>query len=532
MLKLMIVDDDENIRDRVSGILSGMEEIEIVAQAEDGDSALEQYIRNSPNIVILDINIPGKSGLEVAESIAAMDADARIIIITGFQEFTYAQQALKLGICDFLTKPVNSLELKGAVKNAVNYFSKLREQKLSREKLNELLEESLPILKERFLESLLQGEKKRDESWFYRMASKLGIRLNDSKIVVSIIEPHFSEKNMEDVEKNILHIKNIFEEILQKAGFSYQFYFDGLYRAIALIELSEDKSVQSLEQTLAGIADKVKFYLGIQICNTIGVVADRLSELQDSYKTAIEALQYQHLFAQNSVVNYKNIIHMQYTENTSYKADMDSVIQSIRIDAEEQVINKYNIFIKKVISSSGGNRKYVRKYLLELMAAICLVTPETGYEIDLEAICRKIFLTDDILALSRFVGDICRDIVSEMQKKRNSRSGFLIELAKRYIENNYADHEINLQEVSEKIGLSEKYFCQLFMKAEGIGFIDFVNRKRMEMAKELLKTTPLKVYEVADKVGFLNVKYFNVLFKKNTGLTPQEFRGAVSKFGC
>ncbi len=527
MLKVMIVDDEEHVRGRVSRILSEIPGLETVAQAQDGNSALELFSQHSPNLVVLDINIPGLSGLEVAEELSRRDPDVRMIILSGYQSFDYAQRALKLGICDFLTKPVDPAELKASVQRAVEAFAVLREQRLSHSRLDELLKESLPVLRERFLESMMQADRRRDEQSLRQTAARLGILSGEGRRAVCVVQPQFSQRHLDGAEKNILHIRDIAEQALAAAGLGFERYIDGMYRVVLVAEPGAGPGLRELEQALSSVVGKVRFYLDIPVCCAAGLPVETLSELGESYRCAVEALGCQHLFTQNGVVVYTDVMHMECSDSADCRSEAREVLRSVRVDTPEAVNARLDAFVRRALSCSGGSLRALRRYFLELAAGLMLLGAETGCELDMEDVCRRIFLIDGVLGLSRYSQELCLEVSEAIQRRRSSRSGRLVDSARRYIDGGYTNPSLSLSEVSEQVGLSEKYFCQLFAKEEGVGFTDYVNTRRLSHAKELLASTSLRVYEVAERSGFSNVKYFNVLFKKATGMTPQDYRASL-----
>jgi len=531
MYKLMIVDDDKPVRDRLKMAIPFDElRLELCCEASDGEEALELFNRHRPQIVITDINIPLVNGLEFARHILGNVSEIGVIIITAYGSLEFAREAIKSGISDFLLKPVNDGEMRQSLERVIERLDARAEAYRRERAMENLIRESLPILQQRYLISLLNNMIEDSEDSCREHLSHLGMELRGQYYCVAVLIPDYYEHGEKDRELIQIAIENISLEVVRSAGIECILFFDELSRPV-IVAFSDDKNIGVLlEKQLSSVRDKLRFYFSYDFAAGVGWRVDSLMELPRSFSGAERALGYKNSFGENNVVNIENVPLIGLPVAQSVRAERDSILEVFRNCDEEGLNAELQKFFGRLIVVFGVSEAFAKQMYLELIMAINNSAWESGVDIDvlLEGdTYSKVLLSTSLNMVHRHVSEHCIHIMELIKEKRKDRASRLIEQAKRYIRENISKPELDLTMVGEHIGLSGSYLCSLFRREVGCNFVEYLNRERVEQAKTLLSTTNMRVYEVAVAVGYLNPKYFFQVFKRITNKRPREFSKEV-----
>jgi len=528
MYKVLILDDDRLIRERLKSSIA-WERIGLVlaGEAENGESAMELFREHAPKIVVADIHIPGRSGLEVAEEMAALDPEARFLVITGYNDFQYVQGAVKLGAVDLLSKPIMADDINRSLQKAVHHLDALRRNRISSAKINALLEESLPMLQEKFIGNLLSPECGLTEKEVLGRMGRIGLALASDSYEAALIVPDLSRVRAEDLERTLVAVKNLAEETLGEAGYRVYTFFDPLYRLICVAG-HDGSSATELDAVLSRLRDKVKFYFELDLCAGVGLPVGKATELCGSFCGAAEALEHIAVFGENNVACVRDVVRTDAPEGDGCRTELKKALDGLKAGDPRKIEEGFDRLSAKVVSRSMGNLELVKKVYIEYVAAVFRMCAEQGVDMgqvggELDVYYRILSLYN-LRDIQRLIARLGAQAAGLLAGKRSSRRNRLVENAKRYIQDHLRDEGLDLRAVSAHVELSPIYFCQLFSRETGMGFNEYVNAEKISRAKELLLSTNRKVYQIADDVGYPNPKYFNVVFKRMTGLTPLEFR--------
>ena len=526
MYKLMIVDDDEYIRERLKGIID-FEELGVTlsCEASNGQEALELFSQNKPDIVITDINIPLMDGLAMARMMQRENKNLGLVVITGYGTLEFAREAIKAGTAGFLLKPINRQELNDTLKSVLDRLEKEAQERIRMWQMESLLQESLPVLKERYLSSILTDSLKESEQEKRSHFKKLNIPIQAQCFCIAVLLPNYLEIDKENWEAIQIAITNISEEILAERGFSCITFFNNTMQAVMLVQSETSGFTYNLELALSTMRDKLRFYSSFDFYGCIGKEVSTLNGLSESYYSAIEAIQYKDFFGENNIVNIKNVFQLEKPRNVSFKTDIGSLEKIFMSGNAEDMSRGVQQYFSRITMVSGGSDALIKRGCIELMVAVRACAETVGISLgheDDEFFTHLFFATSMIKTQKLLLDSILR-LISALQEKRSTRVSKMVEDAKTYIERHLTDENLNLTTVSEAVGLSSVYFCSLFKKETRITFVDYLNQARVEQAKKLLCSTNMKIYEVSEAVGYTNSKYFFQIFKKITGKKPKEF---------
>ncbi|HEX2945935.1 MAG TPA: response regulator [Clostridia bacterium] len=536
MYKLIIVDDEEEVR---KGIIQKIEwnkfNFEIGGEAENGREALDLIEENVPDVVITDITMPLMDGLELAAILKESYPTIKTVILTGFDDFKFAQQAIKYGVADYLLKPVVPRDIDELIEKLENQIDSEIAQKEDIVMLRRHYNESLPVIKGEFLSSLITG--KPDANEVKNRAAGYNLRLGGDIFIVaaaSLDGKSFSNNVFEenDIELVRFAVLNISREIIEKNSFGEVFFHDENLIIIAGFQGCEKTSILAKSfSTLEEIRQNVEKYLKISITIGLGSMCNSLSKLRGSYRTALAALDYKLIIGENKVIFIEDM-EPQTTDNVAFDEGKEkALISSIKFGTQDDVKKVVDALINDISSMKASFKDY-QMYLMEVTAAINKLS--RNFQLNAgEIFGRNVTLYEEVLRLKsldsvrNWIEEICIKLMNHISDKRQNTTEMLLEKAKYYIKNNFGDSDLSIQKLADHLHISPSYMSMIFKKDAGLTFLKYLVNIRLEAAKELLGYTDLKTSEIAEKIGYPEINYFSYFFKKNFGMSPREYRNKL-----
>ncbi|WP_313559248.1 response regulator [Ruminiclostridium cellobioparum] len=527
-MKMVIVDDEMLVRAGIKSAIKWEKEgYTIVGEAEDGFSALKVIEETKPDIVLLDVNMPGMNGIDLIKLLREKEISCSIIILSCHEEFEFVKDALKNGARDYLLKhkadPDHILQI---VNDAKNSLLNDRRKKGNIEKLQKNAEIGKYYLKNKFLIQLLKGEKL--EAWeIEKKVKELNIKISEKNLscIVFQVDNLDNVKKRYDTDDNDLlqfSIINITTELLsQSKECEFLLYDDNMY--IIITSNSNEVSRKNIHDKnimiINRIYDALQHYLNIYTSFGIGECkAADYSNIALAFSKAKSSLGlkfinfHQHIFSQLDLCNQNDLVN---THEILKKFEID-IQQNIKEKEFVTVVTKIDELVKW-IKSIRYNDYYkiilIFEKIIECIAKECNIN-FTEYT-SLTGKCNNI---DE---LRNIVVDAINKI--NMPEENEVVSNYVVREAITFIKQNY-NKDIGLELIAEHIGYSESYLSRVFNKEMNMSILNYLNTVRINKAKELLMDYKLKNYEIADKVGFNTAIHFNIVFKKITGKTPTEYR--------
>lgn len=528
-IRVMIVEDEPIIRMGIASVLPWEEmDCEVVALAENGVDGLEKAEIFQPQLVISDIRMPKMDGLSMIETLVSINPDIQVILLTGYKEFEYAQKAIAFGVSNYILKPVDQDELLCVVKELVDKIKKSIALKREKELLKAKVKESQPILRDKFISSLLFSS----PETIFRICEKMEyFNLQIERFAILNIEIDFFhelEKGFteDDVQILLFLIVEQIEEVLLDYGYSAITFHHK--KSVYAIMGSNNEAIcmELLPEYARELGERIessgKFTVSIGISRIYeGAVNIRKARIE-----ADKCVDQSYYLGAGSVVCYSDLQNISENEENATEIETDPFYEAlsqggdIRAKAEcmcEQLKKVKNIIIVKSTVTELISKSY-RSLMEDYGESSELLE---SFETMMEKACYAKSLQNFVDIMDEASGWI-EEFISQ---KRLSRTQYIMDRAVQYMREN-CRREISLEEVADQVYVSKWYFSKLFRKEKGIKFSDYMSALRIEQAQKIIRENPnLKNYEVADMVGFGNVRYFSQLFKKITGKTPSEFRG-------
>ncbi|WP_338553530.1 response regulator [Paenibacillus sp. KS-LC4] len=542
MYKVLLVDDEEETR---SGLL---EEIawarhgfEIVDTAANGREAMELIERLEPDIVVTDISMPYMNGLELAEWTRKTYPLTRIVIFSGYDEFEYAQQAIGLQVDEYILKPFSAQQLLEVMDKVKERLDDEREKRENMQLLEEHYRTSLPVVKELFLSSLLS--RKLPLRHIEEKAAKYELDLAGEAYIVSVLHtpilealPGIPLRTAEsslaassDLDLKLFALRNVAEEVWGRLGLGKVFLHQD---QVALLAVGRGGDAPELmERTLGGLAEmlqNIRKYLRFPVTIGVSSTLPDVAQLKQGYGEAQQALDYHNLVGSNRIICIDDV-ETRYVEELQFdELKEQALVRCLRVGTHEELEQMVAALFDEIEGVHAAYREY-QLYMLEMMTAIMKLVKEAGlnlyevmgYELQIYAELEQLSGLEETRA---WYMSLCEKIRHHIASRRQSSYKQLVEEAVRYTKANFHDSELSIARLCSHLHISAGYFSSLFKKEVKLTFGGYLLQLRMEAAKELLRATELKTFEIAEKVGFSDPNYFSLCFKKNVGVSAKDYR--------
>jgi len=519
--KVFFVEDEiairEGIRDAVDWKACGFE---FCGEAPDGEIALPLLEAVRPDVLITDIRMPFMDGLQLSQVVRERLPATRIIILSGHDEFEYAQRAIKLGVFEYFLKPVSVQDLHQVLQKVAAELDRERVEQRALQDLRDQVEENRTALKERFLLRLVTGETAPAEA--IEKSRLLGIDLvARGYLVVAIrIEPsdrsapldlhllrraqHLAAALVENNPDAFLLRKDLHELVLLQKGSSPE----------NLLE-ERDLLLDRMRKTVNGA--RCELFAGsgapqrriTEICHSFLEAVDSLEEAVRGRKSAGAAGD-AHEASLMSVDRSAVDDYLRSGTVDGFDDFFDAFIRPLGETALRSPVAKSYIFTDVVLGAA--------RFVDELGGEVDEVVPELG---SIETLLGGIATLEQLRERVRSI--LAAALSFRTQVVTHQYAG-VVRQAQEYMESRYSDPDLSLGDVAGQANLSACHFSAVFSQEMGKTFKECLTEIRIKRAKELLRTTTLKVFEICDEVGYKDPHYFSYVFHKNTGLTPVEYR--------
>jgi two-component system response regulator YesN len=532
MYKVFLVEDEIVIREGIKNNIHWEEEgFKIVGDESDGELAYPMIIKEQPDILITDIKMPFMDGLELSKLLKKELPQLKIIIISGYSDFGYAQQAIDIGVSEYLLKPVTSTKLIASVKNAAASIEKERKERQILEQYQLLVYQKQGEKRKDFFNALVSG--KLSLSQIIEQEEELGINMVASIFCVLL----FQFKVQEDMYEYSNEIVQCEARMIQALSrFPDIKVFERGMDGWAFILLGENElQINALTQELCNLLiricdDKVHYFGGIGRC------VHRIRDLQQSYLDANSAFSLRHFESRDQFLSYNDVRNMRaqignrinVSELNLEKLDrnlLEDFLKRGTIHDVDEFVDSYFDGFGSNAMSSAIFRHYI---IMDGYSAIMKFLKALNYPKDkIETSLKSMNCAIDQLSsfeASEFYKSILREAIDLRNKNSQKRYAGLIEKAKEYMHRTFGMCDLTLDKVAATVNVSPNYFSSLFNQETGMTFIEYLTEIRMEKAKEYLRCSGRKITEIGYLVGYQDSHYFSYIFRKTQNCTPSEYR--------
>lgn len=515
MYKALVVDDEQMIRNGISKMIPWNQiGIDRVFTAGSGNEALSIIKKEKPDIMLTDICMAEMDGLSLIEHVNRINPDIRIIVLTGYDNFEYAQRCCRMSVQDFILKPVDEHYLTDVIKKQVTALDEERKH-LHNQKMRSRIQGIAEQLKiDKTMRDLLHDRLRAQDLYsFYKEYNYNENQPMQVAIVLPIIKNNAKWDGHDDL-LNIL-VKNMCIECFDylKEGITFQ-DDDGRIIIVIFISSNFDDPIERVER----LKNLMKNELDVDPKVILGTAVNGFAEMRASYNDAL------YLLKNAEDILKKDIIQPYGTEQRLIV--FEEIFQKLNkkmnsnIDQPDELMEAYTDFEEATKTYKLSNSQ-VRRYCFNIASSIYLNYLEAT---DKNMDNRLTSLLNSLLnSKAEDALKITRDFIEQLIRQDDENIHELVTAAKRYIKENLSGN-LSVSSIAEKLYITPNYFSKLFKKETGEGCNDYIIRKRMSKAKSLLETTNIKTGEIAIMVGYSDVNYFSLAFKKYTGVSPTEYR--------
>ena len=542
MLKIFLAEDEVVIRETIKKMIPWEElGFELVGEAADGEMALPLILRQKPDLLITDIKMPFMDGLTLSKLAKKELPNLKIVILSGYDDFNYAKQAISIGVEDYLLKPITK---KALIERLSEIRSRYEDEKTQKEYYEKFLREMQAYEKNSsrdFFEALVSGTMNAME--VYKKAEKLGLDIVSEAYNILIFtmdcEEDFSgqKEGYSAWEAESLELlEDFFTGNSSAILFRSNFFSYGVLIKGQKEEIEEEtrKCVEEIQKILNRRAERRQWFLAA------GCPVERLSQIHKSYHTASRAFSQRYLYDGN--ILYYDEMKTIEVHNDAEESVVNEYLQKVDVNALNPVIlqkflsnglqEETKNFVKDYFFAIGQEpmesvvfRNYVvlnvRFSVLSFLKGIGCESKELDSENTEETLAESGKSLENAIAYAEKI--ITQAIILRDQNSGN-KNHCILKSAVDYIDSHYMEDEISLNTVANVANVSANHFSALFSQNMGQTFIEYLTTLRMNKAKELLRCTGMRSSEIAGEVGYKDAHYFSYLFKKTQGMTPSDYR--------
>ena len=544
MLKIFLAEDEVVVRETIKRMIPWEElGFELVGEAADGEMALPLLIRQQPDLLITDIKMPFMDGLTLARLAKKEIPGLKVVILSGYDDFNYAKQAIGIGVEDYLLKPITKNALIERLSEIRSRYEHEKTQKEYYENFQREMQAYEKNSSRDFFEALVGGSM--DMMEVYKRAEKLGLDIVAEAYNVLIFTMNCDEDfSGQRDEYSSWEAESL--ELLENffAGHSSAMLFRSNIFSYGVLLKGQRETI---EENTRACVDEIRKILSRQDGRrewflAVGQSVERLSQIQKSYHTASRAFSQRYLYDEN-ILYYDEMETMEHpggqaeTEDNAYlqKVDVNALNPAILQkflsnglqEETENFVKDYFYAIGQEPMESLVFRNYV---ILNVRFSVISFIKGLGCDTnEMESADTEEVLAESGKNMESAIA-YAKKMISQAIEIRDQNSGnknrSILKTAVDFIDSHYMEEDISLNTVANVANVSANHFSALFSQNMGQTFIEYLTTLRMNKAKELLRCTGMRSSEIAGEVGYKDAHYFSYLFKKTQGMTPSEYRKA------
>lgn len=544
MLKIFLAEDEVVVRETIKRMIPWEElGFELVGEAADGEMALPLLIRQQPDLLITDIKMPFMDGLTLARLAKKEIPGLKVVILSGYDDFNYAKQAIGIGVEDYLLKPITKNALIERLSEIRSRYEHEKTQKEYYEKFQREMQAYEKNSSRDFFEALVDGSM--DMMEVYKRAEKLGLDIVAEAYNVLIFTMNCDEDfSGQRDEYSSWEAESL--ELLENffAGHSSAMLFRSNIFSYGVLLKGQRETI---EENTRACVDEIRKILSRQDGRrewflAVGQSVERLSQIQKSYHTASRAFSQRYLYDEN-ILYYDEMETMEHpggqaeTEDNAYlqKVDVNALNPAILQkflsnglqEETENFVKDYFYAIGQEPMESLVFRNYV---ILNVRFSVISFIKGLGCDTnEMESADTEEVLAESGKNMESAIA-YAKKMISQAIEIRDQNSGnknrSILKTAVDFIDSHYMEEDISLNTVANVANVSSNHFSALFSQNMGQTFIEYLTTLRMNKAKGLLRCTGMRSSEIAGEIGYKDAHYFSYLFKKTQGMTPSDYRKA------
>ena len=532
-IKVFLVEDEMVIRNGIVKSINWEKEgYRLVGEASDGELAYPMILKEKPDILLTDIKMPFMDGLELSRLVKQELPDTKILIFSGYDEFEYAKEAIRIGVTEYLLKPVSSAQLLEVMRRISKQIEQDREEREMLRQYQEDMKENVERERQNFFSHVIRGEVSIGEA--VKNGKKYGMDLSAGFYSIILF------KIFSTPEENIVseHIWKICEKIETKVDeIPYAYYFQrGIDGWVFLLTAESKEQMEERQKNLCDcLAEIMKNERKVEYFGGIGKPVERIRNLGQSFRDAERIFAERFTRQSNQFLSGFEKMDV-YKDDEFQIKDLGDVVKSREMiekflnngtkEELEEFMDTYFIRMKEDKLQSTLMRQYIIMDIYIVIMSFCekIDAVNHDYQQETEKLKSTIQNMNSVSEIRLYITYMLNQAIELRDSISKKRYADIIKAAEKMISEHYMSEEISLNSVADSVGMSPSYFSSVFSKESGKTFVEFLTETRMEKAKELLMCSALKTSEIGYEVGYKDPHYFSYIFKKTQGCSPKDYR--------
>lgn len=535
-IKVFLVEDEMVIRRGIKNSIDWEKEGYIFCgEASDGELAYPMIIKEKPDILITDIRMPFMDGLELCKLVKKELPNIKILILSGYDEFDYAKEAIRPGVTEYLLKPISSGKLLEALNGVSESIRREKEDKDLVRKYMEEMRENTEHEKQKFFEQMIAGNLSMADA--LETGKKYEMNLSAGMYNLLLFRFTLGEENRKSGEL-LGEAEYAIEKLTERLEYVFEFQRGVEGWAFLLMADNEEQMSERVKELSKDLEEIMKNYSTIAYFGGIGQPVARLRELEESFREAERALAARFTMELNRIISVEDIRMAQNVDTlddieiTSFgeiEKTRTMLEKFLNNGAEDEIDEFVDVYINELPEENLKSvlmRQYIIMDAYIVMMSFCekIEGIEGEMQAQSEELKNSMKTIQTLEEIKNYIRMLLKKIIGVRDTISGRRYSDIIEIAKDQIRKTYMSDEISLNTIAAEVGMSPSYFSSIFSKEMGKTFVEYLTEIRMDRAKELLMCSSMKTSEIGYEVGYKDPHYFSYIFKKTQNCTPKEFR--------
>lgn len=538
MLKVFLAEDEFIIREGIKNNIDWQAHgYEFCGEASDGELAFPLIQKTRPDILITDIKMPFVDGLALSRLVKKELPETEIIILSGYEEFDYAKEAIQIGVARYLLKPINGETLLQEIDSVAEIILGKQKEKEIREKYQKEMEENSLRDQMDLFQHLVTGDCSMEE--LLSVADKLDLKIMAPWYSIVLLKIQSMKHDYEEYSGSIVVVD---ERIAKLAEPEHVLVFDRALegRAFLFKADSEEELLAYQKEYLGDVKEVLSGYANLRYFGGIGTPVNRLREIPASFEDASHAFAHRYLVAESCILDSSLLMQEGAAEQEDFRIsavnpeqiDRAKMQEFLRTGDLDEVIYFVDEFFGKLDGGAMKSRIFRQYITMDAYFSIADFLKGLGLQKDeIEAPDQDSSILQDEKSAMDYIVRIMNKALVLREKKASSRYEDVVSEVIHYIEDNYAQEELSLNLLASHVNFSPNHLSMIFSQQTGQTLIRYLTDYRMNRAKELLRCSSKKSSVISMEVGYKDPHYFSYLFKKTQGMTPTQYRGGRAAEG-
>ena len=561
MIKVFLVEDEYAIREGIKKSVDWEKNgFELVGEAGDGEMAFPKILKTKPDILITDIRMPFMDGLELATLVKKELSDIKIVVLSGYDDFNYAKQAISIGVEEYILKPVSGENLLKELGKIAESIKAHRQEEQAREKYLQDMEEIRALERQKFIHDMIDGKISMQES--LEQGRELGIDITATYYSIVLFQAFLKDREDSDVNA----YSGVNEEILKRikeefADLDNVYLYEQVGDVLCFLEKSDtlEEMGTNINRGIGRITDIMKDFEDWIYFISCGKSVERIRDVNNSYRDASRRFADRYMLDESCIIlgnddtpqRQRKIRETIEAEKKESAQDMDlgnidirkldisgidfkmlsqkTILHFLRSGTLSEVGDLVNEYFNSIGEDAMGSIMFRQYILMESLLSGLTFLDSMGVGRDkasdiLGELKDPIKFVENLDSSKEYIRLLLNSMIEYRNQISDKKYLEIIEKAKKFIQDEYRNEDMSLQLVASNVNVSSNHFSAVFRKETGETFIDYLTRVRMENAKELLTCTSMKTSEIGFEVGYRDPHYFSYIFKKTIGMSPKEYR--------